>query len=32
MGKFLDMFQQRYNSVEEYFLKIGLSGSELENN
>jgi protein-tyrosine phosphatase len=29
MEKFLDMFQQRYNSVEEYFSQIGLSGSEI---
>lgn len=29
MEKFLDMFQQKYNSVEEYFSQIGLSGSEL---
>ena len=29
MGKFLDMFQQKYNSVEEYFSLIGLSDSEV---
>ena len=29
MEKFLDMFQQKYNSAEEYFLKIGLSDSEV---
>lgn len=29
MEKFLDMFQQKYNSVEEYFSQIGLSDSEL---
>lgn len=29
MDKFLDMFQKKYNSVEEYFSKIGLSASEI---
>lgn len=29
MEKFLDMFQQKYNSVEEYFSQIGLSDSEV---
>lgn len=29
MGKFLDMFLQKYNSVEEYFSQIGLSDSEV---
>ena len=29
MEKFLDMFIQKYNSVEEYFSKIGLSDSEV---
>lgn len=29
MEKFLDMFQQKYNSVEEYFSQIGLSDSEI---
>ena len=29
MGKFLDLFEQKYNSVEEYFSQIGLSGSEV---
>ena len=29
MEKFLDMFQQKYNSVEEYFFRIGLSDSEV---
>lgn len=29
MGKFLDMFLQKYNSVEEYFSQIGLSDSEI---
>jgi protein-tyrosine phosphatase len=29
MEKFLDMFQQRYNSVEEYFFRIGLSDSDV---
>lgn len=29
MKKFLDMFQQKYNSVEEYFSHIGLSGNEI---
>lgn len=29
MEKFLDMFIKKYNSVEEYFSKIGLSDSEV---
>lgn len=29
MEKFLHMFQQKYNSVEEYFCQIGLSNSEV---
>lgn len=29
MEKFLKMFQQKYNSVEEYLSQIGLNGSEL---
>ena len=29
MEKFLDMFQKKYNSVEEYFSQIGLSDSEV---
>ncbi len=29
MEKFLDIFQQKYNSVEEYFSQIGLSDSEV---
>lgn len=29
MEKFLDMFQKKYNTVEEYFFQIGLSGSEI---
>lgn len=29
MDKFLDMFQKKYNSVEEYYSKIGLSDSEI---
>jgi len=29
MGKFLVMFQQKYNSVEEYFSLIGLSDGEV---
>ncbi|MGK0465819.1 MAG: protein-tyrosine phosphatase [Clostridium sp.] len=29
MEKFLDMFLQKYNSVEEYFSRIGLSDSEI---
>lgn len=29
MEKFLDMFQHKYNSVEEYFYQIGLTSSEV---
>ena len=29
MEKFLDMFQQKYNSIEEYFSRIGLSDNEV---
>lgn len=29
MDKFLDMFQEKYNSVEEYFYQIGLSHTEI---
>ncbi len=29
MDKFLDMFQKKYNSAEEYFSQIGLSDSEI---
>lgn len=29
MEKFLDMFQHKYNSVEEYFSRIGLSDNEV---
>lgn len=29
MEKFLDMFKQKYNSVEEYFSQIGLSDNEI---
>lgn len=29
MEKFLQMFQQKYNSVEEYFSCIGLSDREV---
>lgn len=29
MEKILDMFQQKYNSAEEYFSQIGLSASEI---
>lgn len=29
MGKFMDMFQKKYNSIEEYLSKIGLSDSEI---
>jgi protein-tyrosine phosphatase len=29
MEKFLDMFQQKYSSVEEYFSQIGLTDSEV---
>lgn len=29
MKKFLDMFQQKYNSVEEYFSHISLSGNKI---
>ena len=29
MDKFLDMFHQKYKSVEEYFIKIGIDNNEL---